>query len=405
MPENICIPCNRTFQRGSAFASHLKSKDHINRTGGMNDENSKLCEKCNNRFLSTGFKAHSIACKGIAKPKLKTVIAIENYRDLMNDPQTFNEVYRTVIIGEEKHAPYDLQAYINDYKNEIKSSMEKALKDLDFLKFKVVVRLTYVSESEEGNYLDTRVVTPFIILVSLENFEETFEEMLEEICINFEIVEQELGDSSLKLYSFDEIQIDYWKTYSFAPKSYLKLPFKSNSLVNIKNDKKYTDDCFALCIAAHKHPAKDHPNRISNYVPYLDELNFGDIKKPIEVRDIPKFEKINNLKIDVYTLQQIGKDETKRDSWVLNPFILSKSNEKDEVSLILYENHWILITNFQGFALPQASNSHVKGQHVCKRCFYVSTNESAKEKHDRLCMFNQPARVIMPKKEKAHMEF
>ena len=74
MPENICTVCNRTFERGSALAAHFKSKDHIKRTGGMNDDNSKLCEKCGVRFLNSGYQSHIIACKGIAKQKLKTLM-------------------------------------------------------------------------------------------------------------------------------------------------------------------------------------------------------------------------------------------------------------------------------------------------------------------------------------------
>ena len=54
--------------------------------------------------------------------------------------------------------------------------------------------------------------------------------------------------------------------------SHVKIPLRSNAILNIQNNKKY---CFIWSILANPHPCEnDHPNRVSNYIQYFDELKF-----------------------------------------------------------------------------------------------------------------------------------
>src|SRR5699024_12522477 len=68
---------------------------------------------------------------------------------------------------------------------------------------------------------------------------------------------------------------------------------------NIKN--KY-DKCFLYCIIARyiEIAGKDHPYRTSHYERYLNSFNIQGIKFPISNKDIDKFEKLNNLSINIY---------------------------------------------------------------------------------------------------------
>ena len=55
--------------------------------------------------------------------------------------------------------------------------------------------------------------------------------------------------------------------------SYIPLiPYISNkkACINIKNN---DQKCFAYCILAVLYPAKNHPERVSNYTKYLNKLN------------------------------------------------------------------------------------------------------------------------------------
>ena len=73
---------------------------------------------------------------------------------------------------------------------------------------------------------------------------------------------------------FDKInsmEIKVFKTGELNGSSNVKIPLRSSALINIKNDDK---NCFIWSILAKLHPCEnDHPNRVSNYREYFNELN------------------------------------------------------------------------------------------------------------------------------------
>ena len=104
---------------------------------------------------------------------------------------------------------------------------------------------------------------------------------------------------------FDKIismKIRFYKTGELNGSSYIKIPLRSNSLMNFENDDKY---CFLWSISAYLHPCEnDHPNRFSNYEQYFDELNIEgfDFTNGFECSDVHKFEKLNNLSKNIFEL-------------------------------------------------------------------------------------------------------
>ena len=65
------------------------------------------------------------------------------------------------------------------------------------------------------------------------------------------------------------MKIKFHKTGELNGSSYVKIPLRSNVLINIKNDDKH---CFLWSILASFHPCdNDHPNRVSNYKQNFDE--------------------------------------------------------------------------------------------------------------------------------------
>ena len=53
---------------------------------------------------------------------------------------------------------------------------------------------------------------------------------------------------------------------------------------------------------AHKYKVDNHRERVSHYDELFDELNEGDIQFPMKKKDIPTFERLNNLNINVFEL-------------------------------------------------------------------------------------------------------
>ena len=59
------------------------------------------------------------------------------------------------------------------------------------------------------------------------------------------------------------------------------------------------------CILANIHRFEDHKNRNSEYVMHMPTLCVRDLDFPMKVKDIPKFEKMKNLKTTVFVLNKI----------------------------------------------------------------------------------------------------
>ena len=84
--------------------------------------------------------------------------------------------------------------------------------------------------------------------------------------------------------------------------SYVKIPLRSSAILTIENDEKYC--CIGLIIAS-LHPFKNsHPNRVSNYRQYFDELDIDgfDFSDGFECSHVHRFEKLNNLSISIFEL-------------------------------------------------------------------------------------------------------
>ena len=112
----------------------------------------------------------------------------------------------------------------------------------------------------------------------------------------------------------------------------------STSIVNKQNDDKY---CFLWSVLAHKHKVDNHRERVSHYKKHFHELNQGVIQFPMKIKDIPTFESLKNLKIYVFELS--ANDKT------LSPEYVYKNFYDEQIDLLLYENHYCLITNLHNF--------------------------------------------------------
>ena len=80
-------------------------------------------------------------------------------------------------------------------------------------------------------------------------------------------------------------------------RSYVKIPLRSNAILNIENNEKY---CFLWSIFAYLHSCNNnHPNRVSNYRQYLEELIIQsfDFTSGLQCSDVHKFNEVNNLSV------------------------------------------------------------------------------------------------------------
>ena len=87
--------------------------------------------------------------------------------------------------------------------------------------------------------------------------------------------------------------IFFYKTGELNGSNYTKIPLRTNAIMNIENNEKY---CFIWSILASHHPCNNnHPNRVSNYKQYFNELNINgfDFANGFECSNVHKLNEIN----------------------------------------------------------------------------------------------------------------
>ena len=129
------------------------------------------------------------------------------------------------------------------------------------------------------------------------------------------------------------MKISFYKTGELNGSSYVKILLRTNAILIFQNIDK---SCFIWSILASLHPCEnDHPNRVSNYIQYINELNFQsfDFTNGFKCGDVHRFNEISNLSVNTYELNfyQDG------DKWKHNliPIEISKNESDNVIDLLI----------------------------------------------------------------------
>lgn len=116
-------------------------------------------------------------------------------------------------------------------------------------------------------------------------------------------------------------------TFKCLPKSIQQ----KKAVLNILN---HDDACFAWSVVAALHKAKGNVTRTSSYPHYDDVLNLRGISFPTPLKKIKKFEKNNNVSINVYGLEH---------KKIVGPlhFSTNKCNTKPHINLLYVDENYI----------------------------------------------------------------
>ena len=132
--------------------------------------------------------------------------------------------------------------------------------------------------------------------------------------------------------------------------------------VDVKNN---DNKCFMWSISFALHPIdrKNHPDRVTKYKQYDNNLKFDDINFPVKLDKIPKFEKLNNININVF-----GYDE----KYKIFPLQISKNNFEKVIDLLFFTNkntnHYCWIKKFDGLVSKQINKDSHKYFHCKNIC-------------------------------------
>ena len=143
---------------------------------------------------------------------------------------------------------------------------------------------------------------------------------------------------------------------------------------------------------------------------YENELNFEEIKFPVKVKDITKFEKLNpNLPgINVFSIKENNKVYPLR----INLKKCKKECKNDwqkSIDLFLHSDgekqHYSLIKNFSRLVRSQITKDTSRKIYICKKCLYHYTKEDILEKHKNYSGKNETTAVKMPTEENNIIKF
>ena len=195
--------------------------------------------------------------------------------------------------------------------------------------------------------------------------------------LEHQIQQQEMTDSGWRFDKINSVTVYFYKTIEMDGRSYVKIPSRSNAILNIENNDKY---CSLWSILAYLHPCNNHhPNRVSNYRQYFNELNIQgfDFTNGFKCSDVHKFIELNNLSVNIFELN-FYQDQNQ---WKhkLIPIEVSKNNSDRIIDLAIFKNHYILIKKLDVFL----------GDHntkfICRQCLSSYTSKNMLIKHKEKC--------------------
>ena len=214
--------------------------------------------------------------------------------------------------------------------------------------------------------------------------------------------------SNFVFESVDLLSYHIHKTSLKRGKSYIKSPewlINKRATINPKNK---DNKCFqySITVALNHQNIENHPERISNIKPFIDQYNWEGIEFPAGIKDWKRFKR-NNKTITLNILFVPHNEKT------INLACKSKYNCKreDQVVLLMITNgekcHYIALKshctddrfNVLIRRLPRlfrgiTSNHH--GDFYCLNCLRSFRTVNALKRHERLCDNNDYCHVEMP---------
>ena len=392
--QNYCRKCN-TFMPLSDKSNHLNSDEHKNKTKQQREATQIWCEVCgkyisNSRHFQS--EIHTLRSQNnqiIQATQNATALATAFAPALASSTQSGVEIIVTekTYIKLRVNPTNHLEEQINDLLN--KNYFPRYKFQLSFLaKFSKYINGQSFAEEivfhkwvkSDFNYNHTQIAfgtNPNVHNILMQKLDD-----------------EQLEGSGFVLNGIVNVIMEVYKVNDIQASSWVELPekYKNNkSILNLKNDDQF---CFLWCILAHLFPVEDHKNRTSSYSMHTNKLILNGLEFPMKIKDIPKFENLNTqsafgkLNVNVFELTKT----------VLTPVHRNMNYDQPQIDLLLFENHYCLITKLHCLL---NKDSHMKW--VCRRCLTAFSSEDILSQHIDRCQKQQPTKITFSWKD--HLKF
>ena len=397
-----------------------KSKDPPSNDLPTDEAQCSICHKIMLKFnLSKHMKFHEKPCRScpqilksiqernnhekICRKKVRLSHFEEDIQSSLNCQSAINQRFNVIYF--EPINENDFQQSIKRNLENVKNALIQLLQRFSALKFYVIFEGQMKKDILKEETQDFGFVSNTQILLQDSEIND-----LIQVCddkINDSIDRFTRLGSGWILNKFINVSLNATEYRPCAGGTYIDLPNslkKKKSLLNIKNK---DGKCLIWCILAALYPTNTtHPDRTKSYEEHFNKINTSNISFPITVQDIPKIEKLNNIRINVY-----GYDENKElpDDKALNtgifPRYISKFNYDQTVNVLLISNenvqHFVLIKSLNG--LLSSKTKHRDYTKHCERCLQGFTYQHTLDQHSENCKDFKIQRTVMP--TDSHIEF
>ena len=301
----------------------------------------------------------------------------------------------------------DILGALKKYKELIKRSILFYLKENQPIKFYITLK-THLSRMDNKTNEKHNEVVYFhgktrTILSPME-FEKLYNDTKEKIWNNFDCWMK--NGSGYRIERVENIQLTIAKYNPIFGTSYLKTPksiIGKHAVINIRNS---DDLCFlwAVLSALKNTDVKNNQSDVRSYKKYLHTLKYDLATMPMQIENIGKFEKMNDLAINVYSIKENGAQ--------VNPLLLTRTRDKPLINLLLIlgnkKKHYVWIKNFNRL-LCYNKFTKKDTKVFCPHCMYgfvkkYDGEEKLKE-HTPHCSELTPQRIILPQKGKEFIQF
>ncbi|XP_023311299.1 uncharacterized protein LOC111691962 [Anoplophora glabripennis] len=207
------------------------------------------------------------------------------------------------------------------------------------------------------------------VVTQSTDLQKMFEEFIEEM--TSQASEFQMKDSGWTLKHIMFLDVNINKFTPMSATTYIKLPRCIENRKAVLNIQNKDNACFAWSINAAIFSANSNPTQTSSYPHYDTLLNFTGIDFPVKLKDITKFEEMNNISVNVFGLESEFKDG-KTVTEVVGPLHFTKCRKPTHVNLLLVSddsgnNHYCLIKNLSKLVSKQKS-LHDGALHICDGC-------------------------------------
>jgi hypothetical protein len=373
-----------------------KMYEAIKKIGQKNTEVKKAVEKTEVVSKMDKIIKGAKISLGISKSKEKKVM--EEYKSIIPDFKMMQHAFNNTVLAleaTEKHVPTndDPEIFLNNMKNPVEKQLERSIRGKAGAKVQLVLGTQFVKQGEANEAMDVPIVCKVETLLKT-NISNTFETMKNKIVETYHNIL--LKESNLVYNKIVYFRIRFATWNPFEGSSYVELPDRirlTKAVINIKNE---DNRCFEWCIARADNPKDVHPERIGDLKKILEQnkYNFDGIEFPVKITDVPKFEKLNNRSINVFTCTKKG---------VVQPLYLSNKDYQNAVDLLLYNQHYALIKNFN--RLNSNKTNHKEVKYICKRCMTHFQSQNKLDDHVKDCENFDYTKIVMPKEEDKFYKF